>query len=123
MSFKQISSVQAMMQVFWSFASQRQIITRSMKNAILSITIDEEAADFLESYIHFYNSFMQPKIEDGAWPVDEDRVKKYESQIKELNRRHQLELEKQNIKRKEENAKRNIKHQEELKVAGGKTKE
>ncbi len=123
MGFRQISSVQAMMQVFWGFASQRQIITRSMKNAILSITVDEEAADFLESYIHFYNSFMQPKIEDGAWPVDEDRVKKYENQIRELNGRHQVELEKQNKKHKEETARRNIKHQEELKIARGKTKE
>jgi len=123
LGFKQISSVQAMMQVFWSFASQRQTIRYAMKNAILSITVDEEAAEYLESYIHFYNSFMQPKIEDGAWPVDEDRVKKYENQIKELNRRHQVELEKQNIKHKEEIAKRNIKHQEELKVVRGNTKE
>ena len=109
--FKQISSIQAMMQVFWSFASYRKPIRYAMKNAILSITVDEEAADFLESYIHFYNRFMQPKIEEGAWPVDEDRVKKHENQIKELNRRHQIELEERQKKHKNEIAKRNIKFQ------------
>lgn len=46
--FKKISSIQAMMQVFWSFASQRIPISNAMKNAILSITVDEEAGDYLE---------------------------------------------------------------------------
>ena len=123
MGFKQISSIQAMMQVFWSFASYRKPIRYAMKNAILSITVDEEAADFLESYIHFYNRFMQPKIEESAWPVDEDRVKKHENQIKELNKRHQIELEERQKKHKNEIAKRNIKFQEELKVARDNTKE
>ena len=123
MGFKQISSIQAMMQVFWNFASYRKPIRYAMKNAILSITVDEEAADFLESYVHFYNSFMQTRIEEDAWPVDEDRVKKHENQIKELNRRHQIELEERNKKHKNEIAERNKRFQEELKVARDNTKE
>ena len=111
--FKKISSVRAMMQVFWSFASHRIPISNSMKNAILSITVDEEAGDYLESYCHFYNSFIQGKIESNAWPVDEEQVKKYEKQIKELNRKHQVELEEQNKKHKKEITERNKKHQEE----------
>jgi len=111
--FKKISSIQAMMQVFWSFASHRTPISNSMKNAILSITVDEEAGDYLESYCHFYNSFIQGKIENNTWPVDEEQVKKYEKQIKELNRKHQVELEEQNKKHKKEITERNKKHQEE----------
>jgi len=123
MGFKRISSIQAMMQVFWSFASYRKPIRYAMKNAILSITVDEEAADFLESYCHFYNSYMQPKIEDGAWPVDEARIKKHENQIKELNRRHQIELEERHRKRREDIANLNKKHQAELHDFNVKTKE
>ena len=130
MGFKKISSIQAMMQVFWSFASYRTPIRYAMKNAILSITVDEEAADFLESYCHFYNSFMQPKIEDGAWSADKEQVKKYENQIKELNvrimdlkRKHQVELEERTKKHKKEITERNKKHQEELLVARGNTRE
>ncbi len=111
--FKKISSIQAMMQVFWSFASQRIPISNAMKNAILSITVDEEAGDYLESYCHFYNSFIQGKIESNAWPVDEEQVRKYEKQIKELNRKHQVELEERNKKHKKEITERNKKHQEE----------
>lgn len=111
--FKKISSIRAMMQVFWSFASYRIPISNSMKNAILSITVDEEAGDYLESYCHFYNSFIQGKIESNAWPVDEEQVKKYEKQIKELNRKHQVELEEQKKKHKKEITERNKKHQEE----------
>ena len=87
MGFKKISSVQAMMQVFWSFASYRIPIGNSMKNAIFSITVDEEAADYLNSYCHFYNSFIQSKIEGGKLPIDEERIKKHENQLKELNKR------------------------------------
>ena len=111
--FKKISSIRAMMQVFWSFASYRIPISNAMKNAILSITVDEEAGDYLESYCHFYNSFIQGKIESNAWPVDEEQVKKYEKQIKELNRKHQVELEERNKKHKKEITERNKKHQEE----------
>ena len=114
MGFKKISSVQAMMQVFWSFASYRIPIGNSMKNAIFSITVNEEAADYLNSYCHFYNSFIQPKIEEGKFPIDEERIKKHEKQLKELSKRHQTELEERNRKRKEEIAKLNKKHQEEI---------
>lgn len=114
MGFKKISSVQAMMQVFWSFASYRIPIGNSMKNAIFSITVNEEAADYLNSYCHFYNSFIQPKIEEGKFPIDEERIKKHEMQLKELSKRHQTELEERNRKRKEEIAKLNKKHQEEI---------
>ncbi len=114
MGFKKISSVQAMMQVFWSFASYRMPIGNSMKNAIFSITVNEEAADYLNSYCHFYNSFIQPKIEEGKFPIDEERIKKHEKQLKELSKRHQTELEERNRKRKEEIAKLNKKHQEEI---------
>ena len=123
MGFKQISSVQAMMQVFWSFASHRKPIRYAMKNAILSITVDEEAGDYLEAYIHFYNSFIQAKIERDAFPVEEDRVKKHENQIKELNRKHHAELDEQKKKRKEEIAKLNKKYQQELHDINVKTKE
>lgn len=114
MGFKKISSVQAMMQVFWSFASYRMPIGNSMRNAIFSITVSEEAADYLNSYCHFYNSFIQPKIEEGKFPIDEERIKKHENQLKELSKRHQTELEERNRKRKEEIAKLNKKHQEEI---------
>lgn len=72
-----------MMQVFWCFASYRIPIGNSMKNAIFSITVNEEAADYLNSYCHFYNSFIQPKIEEGKFPIDEERIKKHENQLKE----------------------------------------
>lgn len=48
-----------------------------------------------------------------CWPVDEEQVKKYEKQIKELNRKHQVELEEQKKKHKKEITERNKKHQEE----------
>ena len=114
MGFKKISSVQAMMQVFWSFASYRIPIGNSMKNAIFSITVDEEAADYLNSYCHFYNSFIQPKIEEGKFPIDEEKIKKHENQLKELNKRHQAELEERNRKRKADIAEVNRKNQERI---------
>ena len=114
MGFKKISSVQAMMQVLWCFASYRMPIGNSMRNAIFSITVNQEAADYLNSYCHFYNSFIQPKIEEGKFPIDEERIKKHENQLKELSKRHQTELEERNRKRKEEIAKLNKKHQEEI---------
>ena len=114
MGFKQISSVKAMMQVFWTFASYRHPIGKLMKNAILSITVDEEAADYLTYNIHSYNNFIQERIDDRAFPIDEEKVKKHETQLKELNKRHQAELEEKNRKRKEEIAKLNKKHQEEI---------
>ena len=114
MGFKKISSVQAMMQVFWSFASYRIPIGNSMKNAIFSITVDEEAADYLNSYCHFYNSFIQPKIEEGKFPIDEEKIKKHENQLKELNKRHQAELEERNRKRKADIAEVNRKNQEKI---------
>ena len=46
--------------------------------------------------------------------IDEEKVKKHENQLKELNKRHQAELEEKNRKRKEEIAKLNKKHQEEI---------
>ena len=114
MGFKKISSVQAMMQVLWCFASYRMPIGNSMRNAIFSITVNQEAADYLNSYCHFYNSFIQPKIEEGKFHIDEERIKKHENQLKELSKRHQTELEERNRKRKEEIAKLNKKHQEEI---------
>ena len=114
MGFKKISSVQAMMQVFWSFASYRIPIGNSMKNAIISITVDEEAADYLNSYCHFYNSFIQSKIEGGKLPIDEERIKKHENQLKELNKRHQAELEERNRQRKADIAEVNRKNQERI---------
>ena len=114
MGFKKISSVQAMMQVFWSFASYRIPIGNSMKNAIFSITVDEEAADYLNSYCHFYNSFIQSKIEGGKLPIDEERIKKHENQLKELNKRHQAVLEERNRQRKADIAEVNRKNQERI---------
>ena len=55
--------------------------------------------------------------------MDEDRVKKHENQIKDLNKRHQIELEERQKKHKNEIAKRNMKFQEELKAARDNTKE
>lgn len=114
MGFKQLSSDKAMMQVFWTFASYRQPIGKLMKNAILSITVDEDAADYLTYNIHSYNSFIQERIEDRAFPIAEEKVKKHENQLKELNKKHQTELEDRNRKRKEEIAKLNKKYQEEI---------
>jgi len=45
---------------------------------------------------------MQTRIEEDDWPVDEDRVKKHENQIKELNRRNQIEIEERHKKHKNE---------------------
>ena len=123
MGFKKISSIQAMMQVFWSFASRRIPIENTMKNSILSITIDEEAGDYLESYVHFYNSFIQKKIERDAWPIDEEKVRKHENQLKKLNKKHQLEIEERNKKHKEEITKLHKRYQEELQIARNNTKE
>lgn len=123
MRFKVISSIQAMMQVFWSFASRRIPIESTMKNAILSITVDEEAGDYLESYVHFYNSFIQEKIESDAWPIDEEKVRKHENQLKKLKQRHLSEIEERNRKHKEEITKLNKRYQEELQIARGNTKE
>lgn len=92
MGYKQISSIHAMMQLFWTFASYRKPIEKMMKNAILSITVDEEAADYLNSYYKFYNSFIQAKIESNTLPCDPKKEKKHQGKLEELNRIHQTEL-------------------------------
>jgi hypothetical protein len=114
MGFKQISSVKAMMQVFWAFASHRKPIENAMKDAIFSITVDEDAADYLASYRHFYNSFIQAKIERDAWPIEEEKVKKHQAELKALNKRHQSELEDRNNKHKKEIKELKRKYHEEL---------
>lgn len=85
MGYQQISSVYAMMQLFWNFCLWRKTISKSMKNAILSITVNEEAADYLLSYLQFYNRFIKDKLENNDFL-------NYKKDIKELNRKHWNEL-------------------------------
>lgn len=93
MGYPQISSIHAMIQLFWTFASYRQPITKMMQNAILSITVDEDAAAYLTMYSRFYNRFIQEKIEKDAFPEDEKLVKKlnvkHHNELEALNKKHQ----------------------------------
>jgi len=127
MGYKQISSVQAMMQLFWNFASNRIPIGKLMKNAILSITVDEEAADYLTSYFRFYNRFIQERIENNAFPSEEKVIKelnkKHQAELLQLSQRHQKELNDCKKKYKEETATLNKKHQEDLQNKLQKTKD
>ena len=107
MGYNRISNVYAMMELFWDFASRRQPIGKPMKNAILSLTIDEEAADYLTKHYKFYNRFIQEKTQNGSLRNQEDA-------IKELNKKHQAELEERNRKHKADITKLNTRHQEEL---------
>lgn len=128
MGYQQISSVHAMAQLFWAFASYRIPIGKLMKNAILSITVDEEAADYLNSYSHFYNRFIQEKIEKKSLPGDVKEIeklgKKHQCEINALNKKHQDELKQLKKHFKEEKAELNRMHQEDLhdKLLKSKTK-
>lgn len=114
MGYKQISSIHAMTQLFWSFASYRQPIGKLMKNAILSITVDEEVADYLNSYCKFYNRFIQAKLESDTLPRDLKEEKKHQGELKELNKKHQTELEERARKHKKAITELNKKHQKDL---------
>ena len=85
MGYQQISSVYAMMQLFWTFCLWRIPINRSMKKAILSITVNEEAADYLLSYHQFYNRFLKDKLEHNDFL-------NYKKDMKELKKKHRNEL-------------------------------
>ncbi len=127
MGYKQISSVQAMMQLFWNFASNRIPISKLMKNAILSITVDEEAADYLTSYFRFYNRFIQERIESEAFPSEEKVIKelnkKHQAELLQISKKQQQELNEYKKKYKEETTALNRKHQEDLKNKVQKSKD
>ena len=118
MGYNQISSVHAMTRLFWDFATHRMLMGKLMKNAILSITVDEEAADYLNSYGRFYNRFLQAEIEKKIFPNYESDLKKlskrHEYELEVLNKKHQAELMNLSSKHKKDVAERNRKHQEEL---------
>lgn len=116
MGYPQISSINAMMQLFWAFASYRQPITKMMQNAILSITVDEDAAAYLTMYFHFYNRFIQEKIEKDAFPEDEKLIKKltikHRNELEALNKKHQDTYKMQRKKYEEALCKHKMKYKE-----------
>lgn len=119
MGYPQISSIHAMAQLFWAFASYRQPIGKRMKNAILSITVDEEAADYLDSYIRFYNRFIQERIEADAFPNDNEKAikalnVKHQTELNTLAKKYRKELEESKKKHKDETATLNRNHQADL---------
>lgn len=114
MGYKQISTVHTMTQLFWTFAAYRQPIGKLMKNAILSITVEEEAADYLTSYCRFYNRFIQMKLEDDTLPCDTKERKKHQNELMEMNKKNQAELNELARSHKKNLAELNKKHQEIL---------
>lgn len=125
MGYKQISSVHAMAQLFWSFASYRQPIEKLMKNAILSITVDEEAVNYFISYLRFYNKFIQEKIDSESFPIDKkeskknnskvnELISKHQAELKELNKKYRLEIEERTRKYKIKIAELNTRYQEQI---------
>lgn len=113
MGFRQISSVKSMTQVLWAFATYRIPITHSMHDAILFITVDEDAVDYLNSHVRNYNTFIQERIEDAAFPGEKES-RKLQEEIKELNKKHQTELQERSRNHKMEVKELNKKHLEEL---------
>ena len=121
MGYKQISNIHAMIQVFWNFASYRKTIGKGMKNAILSITVDDEAADYLEMYVHYYNRFIQEKTDSDTWTKDRKTAKEinglknmHQAELNALNKKFRTEQIELYTKRKQEMSELRKRHSEEL---------
>lgn len=66
MGYDEISNTEEMKELFWDFAVRREPIGRLMKNAILAITLDEQAANYLSRNFRDLNRIIQEHIDSGA---------------------------------------------------------
>ncbi len=82
MGYKRISDEQDMTELFWDFAVRREPIGNLMKNAILAITLDEQAANYLITNHHKLNRIIQEKIDDnGLSPEEKKNLKEMDGEI------------------------------------------
>ncbi len=118
MGYTQISSEHSMTQVIWAFASQRKPIEKLMRNAILSITVDEEAAEYLHTHYKYYNRFIQDKIEKEKYFSDKkiasQLTKIHQNELLQLKNKHQKELKELREIHKRDIAERKRKYQLDL---------
>lgn len=98
MGYTRVISVYVMTKLFWDFALRRKIISYEMRNAILFITVDESAADYLKSNIRKYNRFLQEREDDEGGIIAKGKAALKEKRIEINEIKHE-----NNIRQKEQN--------------------
>ncbi len=76
-----------MTELFWDFAVRREPIGRLMKNAILAITLDEQAANYLTTNFRKLNGIIQEHIDnDGLMPDEKIALDDMQDEILKVRR-------------------------------------
>lgn len=98
LGYTRIGNVLMMQQLLWDLALHRQPIGKNLKNAILSITTDEEAGNYLTASYKNFNRFLQGRIEEETETV-KDKNKEinklthdYNVKIKEIRKESQEQI-------------------------------
>ena len=87
LGYDSISDVREMAELFWDFAVRREPIGRLMKNAILAITLDEQAANYLSTNFRKLNGIIQEHIDnDGLMPDEKIALDDMQDEILKVRR-------------------------------------